>query len=118
MYLPSSQLRTSLIATLIIAILTIIPILLLITPLHMLQRKYFDPRLALLLDGLALLYWTAAFAALAAYHDIFRYYGRESEFVVDFTFEGCARCRSAWKSGVAATVFAALEMCVVCPKTA
>ena len=104
-----TQLETPLIATLIIAILTLFPILVLVTPLHIIQRKCFDPRLALLLDGFALLYWTATFAALASYHDVFSYYGLEQGSAVS-VFGDCTGCRSAWRSGVAATILSAVMM--------
>jgi hypothetical protein len=102
-----NDLRAPLIATLLISILTILPILLLVTPLHLLQRKYFDPRLSLALYGFALLYWTAAYAAIASYHDLFSYYGKGGGSVLGLF---CTGCRSQWRAGVAATVFSAMMM--------
>lgn len=93
----------------IISILTLIPILVLTTPLHLAQRKMYDPRIALLMDGFAMLYWLANFAALASYQNIFRYYGRDFA-VVDIEFEECFTCRRAWRTGLAATVFSAVEL--------
>lgn len=102
-------LKKPLIATLVAAILTIVPILPLTTPLHISQRRLYDPRVALVLDILATLLWLASFAALASYVDIFSDYGRQLR-VVDVVFEVCGKCRSVWRSGVAATVFAAIEL--------
>ncbi|KAF1998023.1 hypothetical protein P154DRAFT_524339 [Amniculicola lignicola CBS 123094] len=101
-------LRPPLIATIVIACLTLVPILLLTTPLHLAQRKIYDPRVALLLDGFAALYWLAAFSALASYQHIFRHYGSESSRVV-FGFGNCYLCRKVWRTGLAATVFSAVE---------
>jgi hypothetical protein len=103
------QLRPALISTIIIAALTIVPILLLTTPLHLAQRKLYDPRIALLLDGFATLYWLATFAVMASYHHIFRRWGRIST-VFDSDFGVCGSCRKAWRTGVAATVFSAIEL--------
>jgi hypothetical protein len=105
----ATKLQSPLIALIIISALTIVPILLLTTPLHMAQRRIYDPRIALLLDGFALLYWIAVFAALASYHRIFKYWGLENGFT-DFEFDVCTRCRRAWRTGVAATVFAAIQL--------
>jgi hypothetical protein len=106
----STKLQSPLIALIIISALTIIPILL-TTPLHLAQRKIYDPRIALLLDGFALLYWIAVFAALASYHRIFKYWGLENG-AYDFDFAFCGRCRRAWRTGVAATVFSAIQLYV------
>ncbi|KAF2786647.1 hypothetical protein K505DRAFT_422288 [Melanomma pulvis-pyrius CBS 109.77] len=100
--------RPPLIATIIIAVLTVIPILILTTPLHLAQRKIFDARMAMLLDLFALLFWLAAFTALASYLDIFRYYGRGTG-GFNFEFNECRKCRRAYRSAIAATVFAAFE---------
>ncbi|KAF2644212.1 hypothetical protein P280DRAFT_227536 [Massarina eburnea CBS 473.64] len=100
--------KPALIAALIIGILTIIPVLILITPLHIAQRKIYDPSIALLLELGALLFWLGAFAALASYHDVFSGYGR-SEIFAFLGGDECRMCRSAWRAGVASTVFAALE---------
>ncbi|KAF2710501.1 hypothetical protein K504DRAFT_501765 [Pleomassaria siparia CBS 279.74] len=102
------QIRPPLIATLIISILTVMPILILTMPLYLLQYKIYNARVALLLDGFALLFWLAAFTALASYQDIYRYYGRDGT-IVRFEFDGYSECHSAWRSGVAATVSAAVE---------
>lgn len=107
--LTITKLQSPLIALIIISVLTIVPILLLTTPLHMIQRKVYDPRIALLLDGFALLYWIAVFAALASYHRIYKYWGLDNG-RYDFDFAFCGRCRRAWRTGVAATVFAAIEL--------
>lgn len=107
--LTTIKLQSPLIALIIISILTIVPILLLTTPLHMIQRKVYDPRIALLLDGFALLYWIAVFAALASYHRIYKYWGRANG-RFDFDFDFCGSCRRAWRAGVAATVFAAIQL--------
>ena len=64
-----------------------------------------------MLDILATLFWLASFAALASYLDIFSDYGRQLR-VVDVVFAVCGKCRSAWRSGVAAAVFSALELLV------
>ncbi|KAF2657374.1 hypothetical protein K491DRAFT_331434 [Lophiostoma macrostomum CBS 122681] len=105
------QLQPPLIATIIIAVLTLVPILLLTTPLHLMQRRIYDPRIALVLDGFALLYWLAAFTAMACYHDIFHYYGSSyAVFAVNSDVVQCRSCRRAWKAGVAATVFSAIEL--------
>lgn len=107
----TQQLQPALIATIIIAVLTIVPVLLITTPLHLMQRKIYDPRIALMLDGFAMLYWLAAFTAMACYHDIFRYYGRSfTVFAVDTDFVACGSCRRAWRTGTAATVFSAVEL--------
>jgi hypothetical protein len=88
-----------------------VPILLLTTPLHLMQRKFYDPRIALMLDGFAMLYWLAAFTAMACYHDIFRSYGRGfTVFAGDSDFVECRSCRKAWRTGTAATVFSAIEL--------
>jgi hypothetical protein len=97
----------------IISILTVIPILILTTPLHLAQRKIYDPRIALLMDSFAALYWLASFAALASYQRIFKYYGSEYGshfFQLDKDWSICWRCRKAWRTSVAATVFAAVEL--------
>ena len=86
-----------------------VPILLLTTPLHLAQRKTYDPRIALLMDGFAMLFWLSSFAALASYQDIFRYYGRDFR-AAELAFVLCKNCRRAWRTGVAATVFAAIEL--------
>ncbi|KAF2876472.1 hypothetical protein BDV95DRAFT_602450 [Massariosphaeria phaeospora] len=101
-------LQPPLVATIIISILTLVPILLLTTPLHLVQRKFYDPRTALLLDGIALLFWLGSFAALASYHRVYWVYGRENFFVLS-GFDVCRKCRAAWRAGTAATVFAAIE---------
>ncbi|KAF2740479.1 hypothetical protein EJ04DRAFT_518785 [Polyplosphaeria fusca] len=97
-----------LITTIIIACLTILPILILTTPLHLVQRRVYDPRIALLLDGFAMLWWLGTMAALASYQRIFRRYGKDSV-VVNEEFLGCRKCRRAWQSGTAATWFSAVE---------
>ncbi|KAH7132079.1 hypothetical protein B0J11DRAFT_577026 [Dendryphion nanum] len=101
-------LQPPLISTIIIAALTIVPILVLVTPLHLAQRKIYDPRIALLLDGFAMLWWLATFAALASYQNIYRYWGREFK-LLDIQFEVCGRCRRAWRVGVASTVFSVIQ---------
>jgi len=53
----------------------ILPILVFTTPLHLAQRRIYDPRIALCMDGIALLFWLGASAALAAYQRIFKDYG-------------------------------------------
>ncbi|KAF2441128.1 hypothetical protein P171DRAFT_524094 [Karstenula rhodostoma CBS 690.94] len=101
-------LKAPLICTIIIAILTLLPVLPLTSPLHISQRRLYDPRIALVLDLVASLLWLASFVALASYLDIFHEYGRALK-VVDEVFEICGKCRGAWRSGVAAVVFAAIE---------
>ncbi|KAF2810123.1 uncharacterized protein BDZ99DRAFT_476330 [Mytilinidion resinicola] len=115
-------LRPGIIAVLIIAILTIFPILLFTTPLHLSQRRLYDPRIALFGEGIATLWWLGAFAALATYQRIFHNYAyfyqnfKRDEGVLEeraVYYDGwrCdgGRCRRAWKTGTAATVFAAFE---------
>ncbi|KAF9730572.1 hypothetical protein PMIN06_006559 [Paraphaeosphaeria minitans] len=101
-------LKAPLISTIIIALLTLLPILPLTTPLHISQRRLYDPRIALILDFVASLFWLASFATLASYLDIFHEYGKALR-VVDEVFEICSKCRGSWKSGVATAVFAVLE---------
>ncbi|KAF2185059.1 hypothetical protein K469DRAFT_688275 [Zopfia rhizophila CBS 207.26] len=123
--------QPALIATIIIAILTIIPILVLTTPLHLIQLKVYDPRVALAMDGFAALFWLGALAALASYQRIFRYYGREGHRrrdldikvmdmrralrrelelrLIDIEFEECYKCRKAWRTGTAAAWFSVVE---------
>ena len=97
------------ISTIIIAVLTLIPILPLTTPLHIFQRRLYDPRIALVLDLVAALFWLASFAALASYLDIFHEYGRNLR-VANDAFKVCRKCRGAWRSAVAAAVFAVIEL--------
>src|SRR6266568_4922296 len=73
--LTHQKLQPGLIPVLVIACLTILPILVFTTPLHLAQRRIYDPRIALCMDGIALLFWLGAFAALAAYQRIFKDYG-------------------------------------------
>jgi hypothetical protein len=94
----------------VIAVLTVVPILILVTPLHLAQRKMYDPRISLLLDLFALLFWLAAFTALASYLDIFKYYGRDEDNIFTVRVDECRKCRRAYKGAIAATVFAALEL--------
>lgn len=104
-----SQIQPPLISTLIIACLTIIPILPLTTPLHVTQRRLYDQRISLLLDVVAVLFWLGTFAALVSYQVIFKKYGSEDA-LEDIVLYMCEQCRSAWRSGVAATVFAGIEL--------
>jgi hypothetical protein len=94
----------------VIAVLTVVPILVLVTPLHLAQRKIYDPRISLLLDLFALLFWLAAFTALASYLDIFKYYGRDEDNIFTVGVDECRKCRRSYESAIAATVFAALEL--------
>ncbi|KAK7184120.1 hypothetical protein DPSP01_001242 [Paraphaeosphaeria sporulosa] len=100
--------KAPLISTIIIALLTLLSVLPLTTPLHISQRHLYDPRIALVLDLVASLFWLASFAALASYLDIFHEYGKALR-VVDEVFQICSKCRGAWKSGVAAAVFVVIE---------
>ncbi|KAF2280871.1 uncharacterized protein EI97DRAFT_438300 [Westerdykella ornata] len=102
-------LQPPLISTIIISGLTLVPILLFTTPLHLAQRKMYDPRIALLMDGFAALYWLATFAALASYQHIFRDWGRRFDRFVFAEAEVCWECRRAWRTGLAATVFSAVN---------
>jgi hypothetical protein len=108
-YLTALQLKAPLISTIIIAVLTLLPILPLTTPLHISQRRLYDPRIALAQDLVGSLFWLASFAALASYLDIFHEYGRSSRKVHE-VFELCGKCRGAWRSGVAAAVFTVIEL--------
>ncbi|ORY11209.1 hypothetical protein BCR34DRAFT_653195 [Clohesyomyces aquaticus] len=101
--------QPALIATLVIACITVLPIIIIATPLHLIQHKLYDPRLVLISDGIECLFWLGAWSALASYQRIFRWYG--SAGVWDgFRFdEVCGSCRRAWRVGNAATVFAAFE---------
>lgn len=108
-YLTTLQLKAPLISTIIIALLTLLPIIPLTTPLHISQRRLYDPRIALVLDLFASLFWLASFVALASYLDIFHEYGKALR-VVDEVFEICRECRSAWRSGLAAAMFAVVEL--------
>ncbi|KAF1971357.1 hypothetical protein BU23DRAFT_569873 [Bimuria novae-zelandiae CBS 107.79] len=100
-------LRPPLISTLLISLLTLL-ILPLTTPLHITQRCIYDPRIALALDLLGTLFWLATCTALGGYLDVFSEYGEELR-VVGVVFAVCGGCRSAWRSGVAACVFAGVE---------
>ncbi|KAF2749902.1 hypothetical protein M011DRAFT_475229 [Sporormia fimetaria CBS 119925] len=108
-------LKSPLISTLIISILTLIPILLLTTPLSLLQRRYYSPMLALLLDIFGMLYWLATFAALSSYIHIYRSWGRRlaedseergREWLWEAVWDGCEKCREVWQTSVAVDVFA------------
>ncbi|KAF2266360.1 hypothetical protein CC78DRAFT_542599 [Lojkania enalia] len=101
-------LQPPLIATIIIACFTVIPILILTTPLHLAQRKIYDARIALLLDGFAMLFWLGALAALASYQRIFRDYGKNNFFFYD-KYTVCTRCRRAWRTGATAAWFSGVE---------
>lgn len=96
-------------STIVVAILTLLPILPLTTPIHVSQCRFYDPRIALSVDLVAALFWLASFAALASYLDIFHEYGKNRG-VVDDALSVCTKCRGAWKSGVAAAFFAAIEL--------
>ena len=102
-------LQSPLIATIIAGVLTILPILPLVVPLQISQRRLYDPRNALVLDLLAALFWLASFVALVSYLDVFSDYGRQLR-VGDIVFVVCGKCRSSWRSGVAAVTFAAIEL--------
>ncbi|KAK4962138.1 hypothetical protein LTR28_004744 [Elasticomyces elasticus] len=66
-----TYLQRSTIPTLLIAILTILPILPLATPLLRPLRQYYNPVAALAADLFATLFWLAAMAVLAAYTAVF-----------------------------------------------
>ncbi|EON66650.1 hypothetical protein W97_05896 [Coniosporium apollinis CBS 100218] len=118
-----TQIRPALIPTLIIAILTIIPILSLTTVLAPSLRGFHDARAALLADGTATLFWLASFTALACYeriyynaYDIGDYYRRKRNLVYD-KYSGYARyedvhymkAKRVWKTGAAAAWFGGIE---------
>jgi hypothetical protein len=105
------QLKAPLISTIIIAVLTLLPVLPLTIPLHISQCRLYDPRIALVLDLVASLFWLASFAALVSYLDVFHEYGKALT-VVGETFQICSKCRGAWKSGAAAAAFAIIELYV------
>lgn len=128
-------LQPGLIPVLVIACLTTLPILVFTTPLHLAQRRIYDPRIALCMDGIALLFWLGAFAALAAYQRIFKDYGfgicgyskrnahvplmgsnRARALLVTrnddgdiLDYYGHGRCARAWKTGAVAAWFSGVE---------
>ncbi|PSN60520.1 hypothetical protein BS50DRAFT_593624 [Corynespora cassiicola Philippines] len=101
--------RPALIATNVISVFTMIPILPLVTPLHDIQDKIYDPRIALLLKTIATLFWLAAFSALASHQDNYSAYGSDDA-LAEPLFRGCTKCRHAWRTGEAVTAFSILEL--------
>ncbi|KAJ9645254.1 hypothetical protein H2201_005600 [Coniosporium apollinis] len=118
-----TQIRPALMPTLIIAILTIIPILPLTTVLAPSHRGFHDARAALLADGTATLFRLASFTALACYeriyynaYDIGDYCRRKRDLVYD-KYSDYARyedirygkARRVWKTGAAVAWFGGIE---------
>ncbi|KAL1623591.1 hypothetical protein SLS56_008231 [Neofusicoccum ribis] len=99
-----SQIRPALILTLIFAVLTVFPIFPFTLPL---STALVHPLGTLVSDFLGTLFWLASLVALASYLRVFSYY-RKVESIP--WAPGAPKIARAWRCGVAACVFAALEL--------
>ena len=110
--------------------LTLLLVLPLTTPLLLAQRRVFDPRAALALDGAAALFWLATFVVMASYDHAFLGFGSGAgggykakraadalpedllrrAYGTSVSYADCGRCRAVVRVGLAAAWFAALEL--------